>query len=40
MTLTAAYNLLLTTKAAISTTLDVDAPDDNRGPGRRHRGGN
>ena len=39
-TLTAAYNLLLTTEAAISTTLDVDAPDDNGGPGRRHHGGN
>ena len=39
-TLTAAYSLLLTTEAAISTTLDVDAPDDNGGPGRRHRGGN
>ena len=40
MTLTAAYNLLLTTKAAISTTLDMDAPDDNGGPSWRHRGGN
>ena len=28
MTLTTAYNLLLTTKTAIGTTLDMDAPDD------------
>ena len=40
MTLTAAYNLLLTTEAAISTTLDVDAPDDNGGLGQRYCGGN
>ena len=40
-TLTAAYNLLLTTDAAINASSDVDALDDNvGGTSRRHRGGN
>ena len=39
-TLTAAYNLLLTTEAAIGTTLDMDTPDDNGGHSQRHRGAN
>ena len=38
---TAAYNLLLTTDAAINASSDADALDDNGGgTGRRHRGGN
>ena len=37
-TLTAAYNLLLTTVAAINATFDVEALDDNGGVGSRHRG--
>ena len=36
-TLTAAYNLLLTTDAVNNATFDVE--DDNGGAGRRHRGG-
>ena len=40
-TLTAAYNLLLTTDMTINTSSDVDALDDNvGGNSRRHRGGN
>ena len=40
-TLTAAYNLLLTTDVAINASSDVDALDDNGGgTGRRHRSGN
>ena len=39
-TLTAAYNLLLTTDAAISASSDVDGMDDNGVTGRRHRSGN
>ena len=38
-TLTAAYNLLLTTDAAINTTSEVDVLEDNGGTIRRHRGG-
>ena len=38
-TLTAAYNLLLTTDVANNATSDVEALDDNGGAGRRHRGG-
>ena len=39
--LTAAYNLLLTTDAAISASSDVDVLDNNGGgTGQRHRGGN
>ena len=37
--LTAAYNLLLTTSAAINATFDVEALDDNGGTSQRHRGG-
>ena len=37
-TLTAAYNLLLTTEAAIGAASDTDTPDDSGGHGRRHRG--
>ena len=38
-TLTAAYNLLLTTDMANNATFDVKALDDNGGASRRHRGG-
>ena len=38
-TLTAAYNLLLTTDAANNAIFDVEALDDNGGAGRQHRGG-
>ena len=37
--LTAAYNLLLTTDAAINATFNVEALDDNGGTCRQHRGG-
>ena len=38
-TLTAAYNLLLTTDAANNATTDAEALDSSGGPGRRQRGG-
>ena len=38
-TLTAAYNLLLTTDAANNATSDTEALDDSGGAGRRQRGG-
>ena len=38
ITLTAAYNLVLTTEAAIGAALDMDTPDDGGGHSRRQHG--
>ena len=37
-TLTTAYNLLITTEAAIGAASDMDTPNDSGGHSRRHRG--